>query len=123
VEVERKKSGAIPLLISLIVLCALAGAYYYKSTQPAVTPPAKTPSEPMARVIEPPKPAVTLPAQPPPETAPETPPATTPQEADEPPRPVEKPPVRRTPAPVVASKVPTSVDVPVRSQPSGATVI
>ena len=98
-EPDARKSRALPILATLILAGALAGAvYYFRQPAAPVTAPAPAP------VVEATKPADPVPvaAAPPVETA--TPPP--PQE-------------HATPTPPPSQ---TPIEVPIRTQPSGATV-
>jgi serine/threonine protein kinase len=116
-EAPRRKSRAAPILATLAVVAGLAGALYY-FTRPTVTvAPEPTAAVPPPKKREPPpKPAVSA------KSGQASPASSNPASsaAVEVPRPVKKEVAVKDSA-SIPSRLPTSVDVPVRSEPSGAT--
>jgi hypothetical protein len=120
VEPETKKILPIPVLLTVLIGCGVAAAYYY--LQQPIVPQALPTAVPVeeTKKAEPPQPIET-PVEPPPE-APEPVPhqqAATPVEEPEPPPPT----LPRQAEPQRPPRVAPSVEIPVRSQPSGATVM
>jgi serine/threonine protein kinase len=119
-EPEKTKSRAVPILVTLLVGCGAAAGIYF--LQQPLVPEAPRPAPPIqeTKKQEPPSKPV--------ETVVERPPvASKAVEPDKPQPPVEEPePPRRVTAPKTEPPRPprpaTSVEVPIRSQPSGATV-
>jgi serine/threonine protein kinase len=115
VEPEKSKSRALPMVALLLICGVLIAAIYYvrQPTTPEPPPPVQEQKKEVAKIEAPPAPVET-PVKPPETPEPvqrdETPPDETPRLPPAEPQRIQQRPV-------------TSVEIPVRSQPSGATAM